>query len=94
MAFYAMDKEENLEENFVRDLTLPGGVRAVPPREVLAKFISRWPKLDASKTVRLLIGKLNADEWQSRLKSMIVLEEIVELCVEDEVRYKRSISPL
>ena len=76
----AADASVSTEEKFIRDLTAPGGVvkTALPPA-ILVSFCDRFPDLDQQKVTKLVLQRLNASQWQVRLKGLMILEEIVSL---------------
>lgn len=65
------------EQRLVDELTAPGGVRASVPREELRKFCTTCQTLDSNAIAQLLQAKLEAPEWQRRLKAMSVIEALI-----------------
>uniref|UniRef100_A0A7S0E453 ENTH domain-containing protein n=1 Tax=Hanusia phi TaxID=3032 RepID=A0A7S0E453_9CRYP len=65
------------EESVVQALTAPGGLRAAPPKEELKDLVNKCPSLDMPLLVALLCSKLEADAWQSRLKTLHVLDALL-----------------
>ena len=68
-------------------LTAPGGLRAAPPKEELRDLVNKCPSLDLPLLVALLCSKLEADAWQSRLKTLHVLDALLK-AENTEVKHK------
>ncbi len=58
------------ERRLVDEITAPGGVKAAPPREMLASFINRCRVLDCQSVVEYLRLKLCTGENQVVLVSV------------------------
>jgi hypothetical protein len=67
----------DFEAKLVDEITSPGGVRAAVPREDLRKFCETCESLSGGVVSQLLLAKLNAPEWQSKLKALAVIEAML-----------------
>lgn len=65
------------EERLLDSITAPGGMRLLPTRESLQKFLASVVKLDRNNLCYALELKLQSPAWQVRLKTLCVLEAIV-----------------
>mmetsp|Transcript_16816 Transcript_16816/g.25277 ORF Transcript_16816/g.25277 Transcript_16816/m.25277 type:complete len:704 (-) Transcript_16816:165-2276(-) len=61
------------EQSLVSSLCEPGGMKAVPPQDKLASFLSAAPTLSAELVGTSLLDCLNSDSWQSRAKALAVV---------------------
>eukprot|EP00013_Stygamoeba_regulata_P025065 CAMPEP_0177643482 /NCGR_PEP_ID=MMETSP0447-20121125/8177_1 /TAXON_ID=0 /ORGANISM="Stygamoeba regulata, Strain BSH-02190019" /LENGTH=732 /DNA_ID=CAMNT_0019145777 /DNA_START=75 /DNA_END=2270 /DNA_ORIENTATION=- len=66
------------EARLVDRITEPGGVRAVPTREALNTFIKKVATLDVEVVGCLLEDKLESPSWQSQLKTLYVIESLIQ----------------
>ncbi len=67
LALEAISTEQ--ERRLVDEITTPGGIKAAPPREMLASFVSRCRVLDCQSVVEYLRLKLSTEENQVVLVS-------------------------
>lgn len=67
----------DVERRLVDEITTPAGVRAAPPRDALASFVTRAKTLDLIGLSQLLDEKLSADSWQARLRALHVIEALL-----------------
>eukprot|EP00286_Rhodomonas_abbreviata_P022113 CAMPEP_0181314088 /NCGR_PEP_ID=MMETSP1101-20121128/14614_1 /TAXON_ID=46948 /ORGANISM="Rhodomonas abbreviata, Strain Caron Lab Isolate" /LENGTH=417 /DNA_ID=CAMNT_0023421123 /DNA_START=243 /DNA_END=1492 /DNA_ORIENTATION=- len=79
------------EETLVQNITAPGGVRAAPPKEELKALCAKAKSLDMPLLIMLLCSKLEADAWQSRLKTLHVLEALLKAPDEAVVKNVRKL---
>eukprot|EP01090_Pellita_catalonica_P012120 TRINITY_DN256_c0_g2_i1.p1 TRINITY_DN256_c0_g2~~TRINITY_DN256_c0_g2_i1.p1 ORF type:complete len:581 (-),score=84.98 TRINITY_DN256_c0_g2_i1:44-1786(-) len=71
------DSSGSTEQQIVDEITAPGGVRLAPPRDLLHKFCGRCTTLDVALVCDLLLDKLDSEIWQSRMKSLCVMDEML-----------------
>ncbi|KAJ4460840.1 hypothetical protein PAPYR_2659 [Paratrimastix pyriformis] len=65
------------ERRLIDELTEPTGVRAVPPRDALARFLQRCASLDRTTVAECLLDKLDGATDLTKAKALHVLEALV-----------------
>ena len=64
------------EQGLIAGLCEPGGMKAVPPQDKLAKFLKAAPTLSADLVGTCLMNQLNEDSWQTRVKALMVVSSL------------------
>lgn len=64
------------EAGVVASLCEPGGMKAVPPQDKLNKFLTSAPTLSPEIVGSCLLGQLNEDTWQTRVKALMVISSL------------------
>ncbi|XP_070580870.1 AP-4 complex accessory subunit tepsin-like [Ptychodera flava] len=65
------------EQKLVDEITAPGGVKPIPSRDALTKFIKRSTTLNCDKIVEFLNEKIMDPSSQVQLKALCVLESLL-----------------
>ena len=83
---FSADDDVTIEEKLIKEMTSAGGVlKPAPPRDVLLTFCDMFPDMDDRLVMRILFQKMSVTQWQVKLKCLLILEEILNLCGKDKV---------
>lgn len=65
------------EKGLIDSLCEPGGLKAVPPENKLQEFLATATTLDADVVGNCLVDTLNSDQWQARVKALLVVASLI-----------------
>jgi hypothetical protein len=84
----------NRERRLVNEITFPSGVRAIPTTAELLAFCkqcqSQESQLHLDTVFHLLLEKLSAPQWQTRLKALHVIEALLQSNVDGALAYFKN----
>ena len=65
------------ERKLIEELCPPQGMRAEPPKDKLARFVTACQTLDATVVGPIILAKLSDKNWKVIMKALYVIQEVV-----------------
>lgn len=77
-----LGSDSGYEARLVDEITMPAGVRAAPPKSVLAGFVAKCESLDCYKVAGLLEEKLDSGEPdKTKIRALYVIEALLQASI-------------